>query len=189
MSSTHERHGIRPRVYLAGPEVFLPNAMEIGMQKKDLCAHHGFEGVFPMDLSPTGTGSPSDAGHEIVDICMAMMEGCQLCVANLTPFRGVSMDVGTAVEIGFMVSSGKPVFGYTNSTDDYNVRLEQSGWRDDTMVEDFGFFDNAMCEGVIVRSGGVVIRQATEPAKLLTELDGFEECLSLAARWWQLSGH
>ena len=37
------------RVYLAGPDVFLPNAAEIGRRKREICAQYGFEGVFPLD--------------------------------------------------------------------------------------------------------------------------------------------
>ncbi|MDR9459781.1 MAG: hypothetical protein RI591_06525, partial [Dehalococcoidia bacterium] len=32
------------RVYLAGPDVFFPNAIEIGNAKKRICAQYGFEG-------------------------------------------------------------------------------------------------------------------------------------------------
>ena len=39
----------RPRVYLAGPDVFLPDALAVGEAKKRLCADHGLEGVFPLD--------------------------------------------------------------------------------------------------------------------------------------------
>src|SRR5258708_1028231 len=38
-----------PAAYLAGPEVFLPDAAEIGRRKKELCRRHGFEGLYPLD--------------------------------------------------------------------------------------------------------------------------------------------
>ena len=37
------------RVYLAGPEVFLSNAREIGALKRAICERHGLVGVFPAD--------------------------------------------------------------------------------------------------------------------------------------------
>ena len=37
------------RIYLAGPEVFLPDAREIADAKKAICRAHGLEGVFPAD--------------------------------------------------------------------------------------------------------------------------------------------
>ena len=41
------------------------------------------------------------------------MHSCDALVANLTPFRGVSADAGTAFEVGFMRALGRPVLGYT----------------------------------------------------------------------------
>ena len=53
MQSQHEppksKIGSRPRVYLAGPEVFLPQAEDVGRRKIELCAAHGIAGVFPLD--------------------------------------------------------------------------------------------------------------------------------------------
>ena len=37
------------RIYLAGPEVFLSNAREIGACKRAICEQHGILGVFPTD--------------------------------------------------------------------------------------------------------------------------------------------
>jgi nucleoside 2-deoxyribosyltransferase len=37
------------RVYLAGPEVFLSNAREIGAFKRAICERHGLVGIFPAD--------------------------------------------------------------------------------------------------------------------------------------------
>ena len=39
----------RPRIYLAGPEVFMPHAKDVGAEKARLCAEAGFEGCFPLD--------------------------------------------------------------------------------------------------------------------------------------------
>lgn len=44
------------RIYLAGPEVFLLNAKEIGKRKKALCRKYGFEGVFPLDVEVDAGG-------------------------------------------------------------------------------------------------------------------------------------
>ena len=37
------------RIYLAGPDVFLPDAEKVGDRKKALCERYGFTGVFPTD--------------------------------------------------------------------------------------------------------------------------------------------
>ena len=46
-----------PSVYLAGPDVFLSDAIEIGRRKTEMCAAYGFEGLYPLDneISPTTT--------------------------------------------------------------------------------------------------------------------------------------
>jgi nucleoside 2-deoxyribosyltransferase len=36
------------RIYLAGPDVFLPQADVIAAAKKDIFARHGMTGVFPL---------------------------------------------------------------------------------------------------------------------------------------------
>ena len=98
-----------PRVYLAGPDVFLPDAIEVGEAKKRVCQEHGLVGVFPLD-GPyerlTGL-APQDAGLAAFDICIELMDTCQLGIANMTPFRGPSMDVGTAVETGNLCAQGQ----------------------------------------------------------------------------------
>ena len=40
------------KIYLAGPEVFHPNAAALGRQKQALCREYGFEGLFPLVVIP-----------------------------------------------------------------------------------------------------------------------------------------
>ena len=188
-------------IYLAGPEVFLAEAIAIGARKKAICADHGFEGIYPFD-EPLPTGAMTEVGHRIFDNCVGMMDRCDLpasvldptrplivfehlvdmlersdlAIANMTPFRGVSMDVGTAVEIGYMHAQGKPVFGYTNVAADYVDRCDDDGCE----VEAFGFHDNLMCEGPVFHSGGYVVRGDVAPDALYTDLEAFEACVRQA---------
>ena len=37
------------KIYLAGPDVFLPDAVELGRRKVALCARHGLTGLYPLD--------------------------------------------------------------------------------------------------------------------------------------------
>ena len=37
------------KIYLAGPDVFLPDAVEIGRRKAAICARHGLSGLYPLD--------------------------------------------------------------------------------------------------------------------------------------------
>jgi len=178
-SRAAERHP-RLNVYLAGPDVFLQNAKEVGEQKKEICARYGFEGVFPLDQAPEEGLQPREMAVAIFEICLTMMNACQLAIANMTPFRGVSMDVGTAVEIGYMCAQNKPVFGYTNVIDDYKARVQAAKRDCGFEVEDFGLVDNLMCEGVVQASGGEVVRNSVDAESRLTNLTGFEECVRRA---------
>ena len=167
------------RAYLAGPEVFLPDAVTIGEAKKAVCAEHGLEGVYPLD--PVEGRAPDFEGIALFEHCLAHLDHCGLVIANLTPFRGPSMDVGTAVEMGYALGAGRPVFGYTNVATDYRDRVDaEPGW----LVEDFGFVDNLMCEGTLRRQGGEPVRTpvaSTDPATVLADLTGFRVAVARAA--------
>ncbi|MCP4608605.1 MAG: nucleoside 2-deoxyribosyltransferase, partial [Planctomycetes bacterium] len=85
------------RVYLAGPDVFFPNAAEISEAKKQICAQYGFEGVFPLETDFSRISeldSLEEQGHKSFDLIVELMDSCDLVIANLIPFRGPSMDVG-----------------------------------------------------------------------------------------------
>ena len=168
-----------PRDYLAGPEVFLPDAVALGEAKKAVCAEHGLEGVYPLD--PVESRTPAFDGIALFEHCVAHLDRCDLVIANLTPFRGPSMDVGTAIEMGYALGVGLPVYAYTNAAADYRDRVDaEPGW----LVEDFGFVDNLMCEGTVRRRGGEPVRTAvasTDPATVLADLTGFRVAVSRAA--------
>lgn len=171
----------RPRVYLAGPDVFLPDAAAAGAEKKRLCAQHGFEGVFPLDAeiaaaSPRATGLAISAANE------ALIVSCELVIANMTPFRGPSADAGTAYEMGFARALGKRVLAYTESDVSFAPRtrafLAERGLlaadgehgADGTSIEAFELADNLMLAGALVE-------QEYAPSR------SFEECLSVAKRF------
>ena len=167
----------KPVVYLAGPEVFLANAADIGTAKIEICGAHGFDAVFPLVQHESATTVPTERGHQIFQQCIEMLEGCDLLIANMTPFRGVSVDAGTAVEIGYVLARGRPVLGYTNVIEDYEARVPP----DSFSVESFGFADNLMCEGPVWQSGGSVVRTRVAASERLTDLHGFIACVEQAA--------
>lgn len=182
----------RPRLYLAGPEVFLPDARAIGRAKQDLCSRHGFAGVFPLDASLDLTGlAKREQARRIAAANEAAMRSCDGLIANLTPFRGVSMDAGTAFEVGFMRALGRPVLGYTNVVADYRRRAEayrRAGLAAaeadaaDVAIEDFDLAENLMIEIAILASGGEVIRRGVPPGREMRDLAGLEACLIQAQR-------
>ena len=89
-----------PRIYLAGPEVFLPDALAVGAEKARICATHGLEGVFPLDASLDLAGlTKLEQARKISLTNEGLMRSCDAIVANLTPFRGVSMDAGAVTRL------------------------------------------------------------------------------------------
>ena len=177
-----------PRIYLAGPEVFLPQARLIGAEKCRLAAEAGLEGAFPLDAQLNLEALPAgEQARRISQANEALMRSCAGLIANLTPFRGVSMDAGTAFEVGFMQALGRPLAGYTNVTADYAERARAfrargsaaaDGDRADLEIEDFGLAENLMIEVAILSSGGRVVRRQVVPGTELTDTVAFVQCLA-----------
>ena len=150
------------KIYLAGPEVFFPAPQKEGQRLKDICADHGFEGVFPLDDEVDMEGL---AGWKIAEAIfhanIQKIDECSAVIANMTPFRGPGMDAGTAFEIGYAYAEGKLILGWSSDDRDYIDRvreyfggkLEQSDrWRDPKglEVEDFGHPDNLMMSSALI---------------------------------------
>lgn len=150
------------KAYLAGPDVFWPNAKEAGAAKVALCAEFGIKGHFPLDTELDLSGlSPYAAGIAIYRANIHLMDDADLLIANMTPFRGPSMDVGTAFEMGYMTARGKPVWGYTLDGRLYNDRVHQpkSGCDEKgDAVEQFDMVDNLMMIGAINDSKGQLVK-------------------------------
>jgi len=169
------------RIYLAGPEVFLPDPLAFGAAKKEICIRHGMTGVFPLDAPAPMPSGPPD-WRRIHAANEAHIQGCNVLVANLTPFRGVAADPGTVFELGYMRGLGRPVFGYTHHPANYRERVggargADGRWHDadGLEIEDFGLAENLMLEGAILASGGVLLR--AETARGWEDLALFERCL------------
>jgi nucleoside 2-deoxyribosyltransferase len=98
--------GNRPKLYLAGPEVFLPKALAIAAKKKDLCRLHGFEGLFPLDHEIALSEKGETLDRLLYAANIAMIRGADAAIFNLTPFRGPSADAGTIFELGIVTALG-----------------------------------------------------------------------------------
>jgi nucleoside 2-deoxyribosyltransferase len=181
------------RAYLAGPDIFLPDAVGWAERKKSVCARYGLIGVSPLDDMPE---APEWAGlPEWRCIALrneALIRSCDLMIANLTPFRGPSADVGTVYEVGFMRALGRPVFGYATTAVGFTQRTLNSAravegpdgtLRDGEglLIEQFGLFDNLMIEAGIVASGGALVVEEIAAEHRWTDLSVFERCVRIAA--------
>jgi nucleoside 2-deoxyribosyltransferase len=159
----------RPYVYLAGPDVFYPDAMQRAAKLKEALAARGMIGLFPLDnlLDPADFPKPEDLALAIADANEALMRKADIIIANVQPWRGPEADDGTAYEIGFMAALGKLVILHTNDPrpfaervihDAYQGEVHQDGPflrgnSDNMAVEDFaGFADNLMLINAAVKS-------------------------------------
>lgn len=163
---------MKPVIYLAGPEVFLPAPLRIAEAKKYILARLDLDGLFPLDnVIPPETENIADL---IALANYAMIDRCNAIIANLTPFRGPSADVGTACEVAYAYAKGKPVFAYTNDPRPYKERVLEDGMK----IEDFALFDNLMLPCAIEKSGGSLHRVA---AADIADLRAFEQAARDAA--------
>ena len=179
------------KLYIAGPEVFLPNAREQMSRKAALVRQYGFEPLCPGDLDIPKQKTKKAFGHAISKVNESMMNEAHGIIANLTPFRGEWADVGTVFELGYMCALGKRVAAYSNVADDHYRRLLRfygndittgaDGYQrgpDGLSLEDFDMADNLMLDGGVERRGGIVaLHDAAEP-ELYTDLTAFEACLA-----------
>lgn len=131
------------KVYLAGPDVFKPNAKEIGKILCDALARHNMEGLFPLDNEIDLGPSKLENGKKIYEANRQMIVSCDAVLANLIPFRGPSADVGTVWECAYAKGIGKVVVGY-GMGDDYKYNVLGKIPHDGMAVEDFGVWDNIM---------------------------------------------
>jgi nucleoside 2-deoxyribosyltransferase len=142
----------RKSIYLAGFDVFLPNAIERGEQLKQLCREFGFEGLFPLDNQPPPDVHGKLLAAWIFHLNREMIRKADYVVANLNEFRGPGEpDAGTVWEVGYASGIGKPVWGYTASNRSLRMRISHSQSLNGPLlcdrgyiVEDFGLPMNLM---------------------------------------------
>lgn len=131
----------KPKLYLAGPEVFRPDALAYAAQQRALCEQYGFTPLHPVDNGPAFgahsvealarlyaavrlyridarpalTALPSEDMRCAMKIYLGnirYVRQCDIVVANCNAFRGALVDDGTAYELGLGHGLGKPTYGY-----------------------------------------------------------------------------
>ena len=166
------------RVYLAGPDVFYPDANDRAQTLKDICAKFQLQGVFPLDagLDLEAIPEPVKKGVAIYDANLDLIDSCDAVLANMTPFRGPSMDIGTGFEMGYAEGQKKPVYAYSDDMSLYETRCPDDG----LLIESFDMVDNLMvhaCARGIYPSAEEAVKElalffaGTENARSLTETE------------------
>lgn len=152
----------RKKIYLAGFDVFRPDAIEHGKWLVSLCADAGFEGLFPLDAIAPEFLSGVQMARWIYNANIDLIRSADIVVANVNDFRATGEpDSGTAFEIGFAAALGKPVWAYSTNDKPLIDRLPNKiafgrvTCEQGFTVEDFGLPMNLMiaCGARIVHGG------------------------------------
>lgn len=124
------------KIYLAGFDVFAPDAVQRGAKMKLLCAEKGFAGLYPFD-------NEADHAAGIFAGNCGLIDQADIVIANLNAFRGNEPDSGTCFEVGYAFAKGKTVYGYLS---DGRTLREKLGAQDENAftVENFGLPVNLM---------------------------------------------
>ena len=130
------------RVYLAGPDIFRPDADAWAAAARELLAAHGQQALIQID-------GEQITANGIYHANLEMIRSADAVLANLNAFRGIEPDSGTCFEVGFATALGKTVIGYLADGrlhkdkvghDDGEIPLAADGLR----VENFGLPLNLM---------------------------------------------
>jgi len=137
------------KIYLAGPDVFRPDALAWASASRQLCAAAGHVALVPLDGIETTAAGIYYANIDLIRSADAVL-------ANLNSFRGCEPDSGTCVEVGFALALGKPVIGYLARDENTTARVARLAGKelarrdgrpvdgDGLYVEDFGLPLNLM---------------------------------------------
>lgn len=160
------------KIYLAGPDVFRKNAIKSLSELKRVAKRYGHEGLAPLDnileIEEDQKFTPKHATM-IFDANVQLIEDCDVIIANIEPFRGPSVDDGTAWEIGYGFAKNKIIYGYSELSDKSleeitKMMFDMSKQKKYTEIEKMGHSTNLMIVDSIKASGGKVFKT-------------FEECL------------
>ena len=149
------------KIYLAGPDVFRFDAIRHFNWMKDICKQYGFKGLSPYDNEMVFTEYNPDTAYAIFEANLKLIDQCDHVVSNIHPFRGVCVDDGTCVEIGYALKCGKKISGYSlyaklelkEILNKFPTKLFDTEF---SQVENFGLSNNLMIIGAIKKSGGIL---------------------------------
>ena len=147
------KNEVEIKAYMAGPDVFHPDAKINAEVTRELCAKHGIKALIPLDNEVETTNSKSQISQEIYEKNKNLMDTADVFIVNMSPFRGPSTDVGTAFEMGYAAAKGIPVYAFTSDMREYHVRVEEymkHAGNDGQGVENFGNIDNTMLDKSVV---------------------------------------
>lgn len=114
------------KIYIAGPDVFEPNAIKIGKEYVELCEAYGYIGLFPLDNVVDFSQDKKKIASDIFLANKNLIDEADIVIANLNPFRGKEPDAGTVWECGYASGLGKDVYAYIDSDLTYIERFSEN---------------------------------------------------------------
>ena len=132
-----KRSEMKKKIYIAGPDVFENNSIEIGQKYVQLCKYYGFEGLYPLDNVINFNQEKQKIAQDIFKANKNLIDSCDIVIANLSSFRGKESDSGTIWECGYASALGKKVYGYINRDSSYLGQFEEN----EILVNEHGFTD------------------------------------------------
>jgi nucleoside 2-deoxyribosyltransferase len=112
----------RPRIYLAGPDVFRPDARDHFVRLAAACDAVGLAALLPADGNEDTTSDTPE--KRIYEANMQRLRGADGVVANLACFRGLEPDSGTVFEVGAAIALAIPVVAYGVAEGSYADRAQ-----------------------------------------------------------------
>mgnify|MGYP000117894470 CR=1 FL=1 len=125
------------KIYIAGFDVFLQNAVQDLNHKKQLCEKYGFKGMIPFDGEVDFTQSNKKIRFDIYHENIKMIDECDIIIANMNNFRHNEADSGTVFEIGYGVALKKDIYIYSS---DNRTVVEKTLECDDKAYEKDGMY-------------------------------------------------
>ncbi len=172
---------MKPRIYLAGPDVFFKDSEAVFQRLAACCERLGLQALPPSDgdLAADLRFTDEERAQRIYEGNIALIRQADGVIANLSPFRGHEPDSGTVFEVGFATALGKPVMAYGVAPGTYAERV---GATVDCAVDAAGVLrersSGTMVEGLGQRLN-LMLTRSTEIA------DSAEEALARLAQTLQ----
>ncbi|RLA72302.1 MAG: nucleoside 2-deoxyribosyltransferase [Epsilonproteobacteria bacterium] len=152
------------KIYIAGPDVFEQNSIQIGKDYCQLCKDYGYEGLYPLDNIVDFNQPKNKIAQDIFKANIEFINQADIVIANLNAFRGKEADSGTVWECGYAFALNKKVYGYMDDTSSYlnQFKEDEKSLNNDTfidnnnkIIEDFDYPINLMiaCSAIEIIQG------------------------------------
>lgn len=153
------------KAYIAGPDVFYPDAADLANKARLVAARHDIDALIPID-NEIKDKQGAELSAAIFKANVKMINEADIVIANLSPFRGPSADAGTVWEVGYAFAQGKKIFAFSDDMREYKDRV---GKPDGMLIEDFGSQDNLMIAHAVHSISPTIEEAMVKAAKYIAD--------------------